>query len=59
MVTDGSLEIPDPPASGPGQPPAGRRPGVRAHDRPRVGRRVRRGIEAAEEKYSGSAAEDL
>src|SRR5690242_20770044 len=28
-------------------------------DRPRFGRRVRRGIEAAEERYSGSAAEDL
>ena len=32
---------------------------MKAHDRPRVGRRVRHGIEAAEEKYSGSAAEDL
>ena len=32
---------------------------MKAHDRPRVGRRVRPGIEAAEEKYSGSAAEDL
>ena len=59
MVTDGSLETPDPPASGPGRPPPGRRPGVKAHDRPRFGRRVRHGIEAAEERYSGSAAEDL
>jgi membrane protein len=32
---------------------------VRAHDRPRVGQRVRHGIGAAEQKYSGSAAEDL
>ena len=32
---------------------------MKAHDRPRAGRRVRHGIEAAEQKYSGSAAEDL
>ena len=32
---------------------------MKARDRPRAGRRVRRGIEAAEERYSGSAAEDL
>lgn len=37
----------------------GRRADVKAHDQPRFGRRVRHGIEAAEEKYSGSAAEDL
>lgn len=59
MVTDGSLEAPDPPASGPGQPPRGRRSGVKAHDRPRAGRLVRHGVGAAKEKYSGSAAEDL
>jgi len=59
MVTDGSLETPDPSASGPGQPPRGRRTGVTAHNRPRAGWRVRRGIKAAEQKYSGSAAEDL
>jgi len=35
------------------------RPQGKAHDQPRVGRRVRHGIEAAEAKYSGSAAEDL
>jgi membrane protein len=35
------------------------RPQGKAHDRPRAGRRVRHGIEAAEAKYSGSAAEDL
>ena len=34
-------------------------PGMKSDDRPRAGRRVRHGIEAAEEKYSGSAAEDL
>lgn len=59
MVTDGSLDTPDPPASGPGQPPRGTRPAMKAHDRPRFGRRVRHGIEAAEQEYSGSAAEDL
>ena len=59
MVTDGSRSTPGQPASGPGQPPHGTRSGVKAHDRPRVGRRIRHGIEAAEEKYSGSAAEDL
>jgi len=59
MVTDGSLETPDPPASGPGQPPRSGRSGIKAQERRRTGRRVRRGIEAAEQKYSGSAAEDL
>jgi membrane protein len=59
MVLDGSPGPPGQPASGPGEPPGGRRAGVKAHDRPRFGRRVRHGIEAAEEKYSGSAAEDL
>jgi membrane protein len=32
---------------------------VKAHDRPRVGRRVRHASKAAKKKYSGSAAEDL
>ena len=59
MASDGSFDTPDPPASGPGQPPRGRRSGVKAHDQLRVGRRVRHGIEAAEKKYSVSAAEDL
>jgi membrane protein len=59
MVTDGSLEAPDPPASGPGQPPRGGQSGVKAHDRPWAGRIVRHGIEAAKGKYSGSTAEDL
>jgi membrane protein len=59
MVTDGSLEAPDPPASGPGQPPRGERPGVKAHDRPRAERLVRHPIKAAKQKYSGSAAEEL
>jgi membrane protein len=59
MIPDGPPAAPGQPASGPGEPPGGRRAGVKAHDRPRFGRRVRRGIEAAEEKYSGSAAEDL
>jgi membrane protein len=59
MVPDGSRGTPGQPASGPGQPPRGTRAGVKADGRPRVGWRVRRGIEAAEEKYSGSAAEDL
>jgi membrane protein len=35
------------------------RPEGKAHNRPRAGRRVRHGIEAAQAKYSGSAAEDL
>ena len=51
MITDGSLETSDPPASGPGQPPPGRRSGVKAHNPPRVGRRVRHGIEAAEDLW--------
>ncbi|HEX8867710.1 MAG TPA: hypothetical protein VF821_18775 [Lentzea sp.] len=34
-------------------------PDMKSDDRPRVGRRVRHGIEAAEERYSGSAPEDL
>jgi membrane protein len=59
MVTDGSLDPADQPADGLGEPPRGRRAGVKADDRPRTGRRVRRGIEAVEEKYSGSAAEAL
>jgi hypothetical protein len=59
MVLDGSPGRPGQPASGPGEPPGGRRAGVKTHDRPRFGPRVRHGIEAAEEKYSGSAAEDL
>ena len=42
-----------------GEPPHGRRADVKAHDQPRFGRRVRHGLEAAEERYSGSAAEDL
>jgi membrane protein len=32
---------------------------MKSDDRPRAGRRARHGIEAAEEKYSGSAAQDL
>ena len=32
---------------------------MKAHDRPRVGRRSRGGIEAPEEKHSGSAAGEL
>ena len=32
---------------------------MKAHNQPRAGRRVRHEIEAVEEKYSGSAAEDL
>jgi membrane protein len=59
VVTDGSLDTPDQPASEPGQPPGNGRAGARAHDRPRIGRRVRHASEMAEEKYSGSAAEDL
>jgi membrane protein len=59
MVLDGSPGPPGRPASGPGEPPGGKRAGVKAHDQPRFGRRVRHGIEAAEERYSGSAAEDL
>jgi membrane protein len=59
MVTDGAAGAPDQPASGAGQPPGGRRSGVKAHDRPRAGRLVRHGVEAAKEKYSGSAPEDL
>jgi membrane protein len=59
MVTDGSLDRAGQPASGPGQPLRGGPAAVSAHDRPRVGRRARHGIEAAQEKYSGSAAEDL
>ena len=59
MVLDGSPAPRGQPASGPGQPPRGRRAGVKTHDQPRFGRRVRHGIDAAEEKYSGSAAEDL
>jgi membrane protein len=59
MVLDGSPGPPGQPASRPGERPGGRRSGVKAHDRPRFGRRVRHGIEAVEEKYSGSAAEDL
>lgn len=59
MVTDGSLDTPGQPASGPGQPPRGRRSGVKAHDQPRVRRRSRGGIEAADEKHSGTVAKDL
>ncbi len=32
---------------------------MKAHDQPRFGRRIRHGIKASEERYSGSAAEDL
>jgi membrane protein len=59
MVTDGSLATPDPPASGPGQPPRDGRPGLKVHGRPRAGWLVRHGMKAAKEKYPGSAAEDL
>jgi voltage-gated potassium channel len=58
MVLDGSPGPPGQPADVPGAPRNGQ-PAMKAHDRPRFGRRVRHGIEAAEEKYSGSAAEDL
>jgi hypothetical protein len=37
MVTDGSLDSADQPASGPGQPPRDRRADVKAHDRPGLG----------------------
>jgi membrane protein len=59
MVTDGSLDPPDQPVGGLGQPPGGGRAGVKAHDQPRIGLRVRHASEAAKEKYSGSAPEDL
>jgi membrane protein len=59
MATDGSLDTPDQPAREQGQPPSGTRPGMKSHDRPVIGRRVRRGFEVSKEKYSGSAAEDL
>jgi membrane protein len=59
MATDGSPDPPDQPASEPGQPPRDNRPGVNARDRRRIGRRVRHGIEDGQQKYSGSAAEDL
>ena len=58
MALDGSPGSPGQPADVPGAPRNGQ-PAVKAHDQPRFGRRVRHGIEAAEEKYSGSAAEDL
>jgi membrane protein len=59
MIPDGSPAAPGQRASGPGQPPRRTRSGVKAHDRPRAGWRIRHGIETAEQKYSGSAAEDL
>ena len=59
MVTDGSLDPPDQPAGGPSEQQRSRRDGLKANDWPRAGRRVRHASEAAKEKYSGSAAEDL
>ena len=59
MATDGSLDTPDQPARERGQPSSGTRASTKSHDRPVIGRRVRRGIEVSKEKYSGSAAEDL
>ena len=59
MVTDGSFDTPGPPASEPGQRPRDTRAGMKAHDRPAIGRRVRRGTEVARQKYAGSAAERL
>lgn len=59
MATDGSLDTPDQPAREQGQPSSGTRAGMKSHNRPVIGRRVRRGIEVSKEKYSGSAAEDL
>jgi membrane protein len=59
MTTDGPFDTPGPPASEPGQLPRDARAGMQAHDRPVIGRRVRRGIEVSKEKYSGSAAEYL
>ena len=58
MALDGSPGPPGQPAHVPGAPRNGQ-PAMKVHDQPRFGRRVRHGIEAAEEKYSGSAAEDL
>ena len=59
MRPDGPLGAPGQSANGPDRPPQKEQPGVKAHDQPRVGRRVRHGIEAVGEKYAGSAAEDL
>jgi len=59
MFPDGSPAALGQPADVQGGPPRKGQPGAKARDRARVGRRVRREIEAAEEKYSGSAAEDL
>ncbi len=58
MALDGSPGPPGQPADVPGAPRNGQH-AMKAHDRPAFGRRIRHGIEAAEEKYSGSAAEDL
>ena len=59
MVTDGAAGAPSQPASGPDRAPPNGQAGRKAHDRPRAGRLVRRGVEVAKGKYSGSAAEDL
>jgi membrane protein len=59
MAADGSLDTPDQPASEQGQPPSGTRAAMKSHDRPVIGRRLRRGLEVSKEKYSGSAAEDM
>ena len=59
MAADGSLDTPGQPPSEPGQPPPDTRAGMKAHDRPVIGHRVRHGIQVTEEKYSGSAAENL
>jgi membrane protein len=59
MIPDGSLGALGQSASGPDRPPRKGQPGMKSDDRPRAGRRARHGIEAAEERYSGSAAEDL
>ena len=59
MVTDGAASAPGQPGSGPDRPRGNGQAGRKAHDRPRAGRLVRRGVEVAKGKYSGSAAEDL